>query len=570
MHYQDKLCGLVTLFVPHGNAEDEEKALRTLLYPLVPILASNLLGSMLAARGAVDAHEFFLATMSHEIRTPLCGIIGMSRLLQEQSNLTAAQNEHVDIIHRCGFHLLEIINDILDYAKMMSSPASVVLDNVSFSIRETVEEAFEVVCLKAHEKHLLLLPNVDSNVPEFIMGDRKRLRQILINLLSNGIKFTDRGNVQCHVKIDTTGSSSSSATAVADPWLTVDVEDTGIGIAPEDFPHVFQSFVQLKSNVLEASDGTGLGLAICKQLTALMKGEIGIKYSKVNQGTCMSLRVPLRCAESLDEKSWERLSLVTEGRMAMIVDSHAQRRYQLSELLLRLKMRFMTAVSVEEALLFMRNANACGIDVVFAEGQLMNSANLQHLLNGVATVRLGETGAGCVDHVTEGAVGNALLQIMPSATRITPPTTTTTTTTEEKQIRELSILVVEDNEYNMKVAVQTLERLNCRNVQTATNGLAAVQKCTHPSAPLFDVIFMDLKMPIMDGFQATRQILSHYTVKLKRSPPPYVIAMTAFVLGTERTECKQAGMKGFLPKPIVLQELETMLTVIVKRLRGTK
>jgi len=315
------------------------------------------------------------------------------------------------------------------------------------------------------------------------------------------------------------------------------------------------SLIQVKNTVLDGLEGTGLGLAICKRLVELMKGDIRIKYSKKNSGTCMAFKIPLHSADHLDEASFEKVMQMTEDKTAMILDSQAGRRYQLCQLLINLKMKLFTCTTTEEALLY---AAANHIDVILVEPALLVPA-----LSVPSVIRLGETGTGCLKDVSKTGVCSVMMQVLTSTRQhLRHEELKVVVTVPDRN--DMRILVVEDNECNVKVAVETLRRIGYPDsrVYTACNGMNAVQLCKQPLL-VFDVILMDLKMPIMDGFQATKLILEHYAALKK--PPPAVIAMTAFVLGSEREQCKQAGMKGFLPKPILLQELDVMLEVIRKR-----
>lgn len=535
---QNTCCGVLIVANSSGLSEQD---LRHVLDPLVPGVVSTLLHNTLSLRSAVDAHEFFLATMSHEIRTPLSGVIGMARLLQSGANFTTQQRESVDIIYRCGFQLLEVINDILDYSKMDSGRMQ--LECVSFSVRAAVDEALDVVCLKAREKHLVLTQDVASSVPPCVMGDRKRFRQILINLLTNAIKFTRRGSVQCRVTVAPDGAT-----------LVAEVEDTGVGMEQSDWSRIFHSFVQLKTSALETDErGTGLGLAICKRLLDLMRGTIKVKRSQVNVGTVMEVRLPLQKSDRLDDEAWNKLLVLTEGKTILLLDPQSSRRYQLSETLLRMKVRLLTTSTVQEAQLYARNAT---LDAALVDQELASEFTA---LTAAAAVPI-------PDEITEVAVARSLSAALVAAPPAISPAAAAAPTQPKAggNVLDLRILVVEDNDYNLKVTVQTLKQLGYGdgNIFVATNGMMAVEKCR---AMQFDVVLMDLKMPVMDGFQATKLILEQHGRWRRGQSPPTIIAMTAFVMGSERDQCKKVGMKGFLPKPLIMHELQVMLEVVNKR-----
>lgn len=549
--FKDHVCGVILLA---NSSQVSNDVLQTRLRPLVPITAANVIGGSLALRETVNAHELFLSTISHEIRTPLSGVIGMSRLLQNGSSLTKEEKEYVDIIYRCGFQLLEIINDILDYTKM--DTGRVRLEEVPFSVRETIEAAFDVVYLKAHEKHLELVADVRTEVPEYLVGDRKRIRQVLINLLSNAIKFTPQGRVTCRVFVE-------------EKSLVVEVEDTGVGIPATEFQHIFQSFYQLKTSVMDMNEGMGLGLALCKKIVELMKGQIHVKYSKTSdhmakdsgQGTCMSFRVPCVLASTLDENTWAELSLLTANKTLIILDTQEQRRHDLMAIMFKMRAKVLVGSTLAEAILFVKNAQP---DIVFVDPALASDDKMHSLLQTCpAVVFLGVPGPRNLATISQPDVGtllNTLLKPSKLSRRVsTDPTIAVATVAPHLN---QAILVVEDNACNLKVAVESLYQLGFphQKVHAANNGLVAVQMCQQT---VYDIILMDLKMPIMDGYQATKLILEHY--RRDKKPTPAIIAMTAFVMNDERQKCKDAGMKGFLAKPLLLNDLEVMLEVIRKK-----
>jgi len=555
LRFKNKLCGVVIVSNSSGLSNDE---LRAALDPLVPVTVSFVIGTALGLSEVTQAHDFFLSTVSHELRTPLSGVVGMAKLLQGAANLTKDQKEYVDIIYRCGFQLLEIINDILDYSKMDTGRMQ--LESVPFSVREAIEAAFEVVFLKAHEKHLQLVADVHPDVPEYIQGDRKRFRQILINLMSNAIKFTTQGKVVCRAF---PGAAS----------LVIEVEDTGVGILESDWNRIFQSFVQIRTSPLEAAEGMGLGLAISKKLVELMKGEIKVKYSKTDlatHGTCMTFSIPLQPAATLDDKAWAELSLLVSGKSILTIDGQASRRLLLAEIFTRLGMRLMMASTVQEGLLYLRTSSP---DVIMVDSEMFKDPALEKSLQShAAIVQLGGATPGpqTLTQVTQTSVANVLTLMLRPSRLIGLPTrgrAQSAASPSGKQPAMMMVLVVEDNECNIKVAVEYLYKLGypTDKVHVASNGVAAVQACQKTA---FDVILMDLKMPLMDGYQASRIILEHY--KREGKSAPAIIAMTAFVLNDERQKCKEAGMKGFLPKPLLLQELEVMLEVIRKKRNFTK
>jgi len=544
LFFSGKLCGYLCL---SNTTSQSNNTIQSLLEPLVPVGLSYIIGTSLLSTEASKTQSFFLATMSHEIRTPLCGVIGMSRLLQGATNLSIQQKEYVDIIYRCGFQLLEIINDILDYAKMDSGTFH--LESVAFSIRETVEDALEVVVVKAHEKHLQLSHQIDTQVPHLISGDRKRFRQIIINLLSNAIKFTPAGQVTLKMFMSPNQDR-----------LITQVQDTGIGIEEKDQEKLFHSFVQIKHSPLDTSEGTGLGLAICKRLTELMKGDIRVKYSKKNTGTCMEFQIPLTQETT---QIGEQALKICQNKSVLVVDTDSVRRLKLCQILIKLQFHVSSASTEEEGKLMLSSSVLASRFHVILIPSTIQSTFVSHK-NIVLIDKI---------PINDISVANAVMPYLSPLSDKTGDSSTTkrledNTTTLQPFLPPptLNILVVEDNECNMRVAVETLRRLGYddTHIKKASNGLLALQLCQQSPVP-FDVILMDLQMPIMDGFKATKLILQHYTTSTTPLKAPSIIAMTAFVLGTEREQCRQSGMKGFLPKPLLLQDLQIMLDIVQKR-----
>lgn len=482
---------------------------------------SSLIGTKISF---TESHDFFLSTMTHEIRTPLCGIIGMARLLQNGGNLVSEQKNYVDVIYRCGFQLLEMINDILDYTKLNTK--NIKLENTYYNIRDAIQESREVVFVRALEKHLQLTCDIEPNVPVWVCGDRKRYKQIVINLLSNAIKFTERGSVMCRVFI-----LNSS--------LIIRVTDTGIGMDAKDHNRIFDTFVQLNTNSLTGAEGMGLGLAICKKLVTIMGGTICVLYSKVGEGTCMEASTPIgSTSTTIDDSSWEKMIPKYENKRILIVEPNLSQRLILSNIVMKLRATPCLCTSVEEAQLYIANKRDV-IDLVLLHDGIV----LQNYIGPMVCINqnIPETDILFKLSSVNITTGAPKLIVAPSAEQ------------------DLSILVAEDNEYNMMVAVETLKKLGYTkpHVQTAVNGLIAYQLCERYK---FHIIFMDLKMPVMDGITATRKILSTLN-----NGNTSIIAMTAFVMGQERHLCKQAGMKGFLAKPIIINEMKMHLDAVKKR-----
>ena len=421
--FQDKMCGLVGL---ENNTDIASDELKNWIKPLVPNLTANILGCYMLSQSAVFQHNLFLSTMSHEIRTPLNGIVGMNRILKESHPLNQEQASYIQVMSECTYQLLELINDILDFSKMGCDQLE--LEYEPFDIRTCLEEVYNLVYLRAQEKKLNLWSDVSSNVPWYVVGDKKRIRQVLLNLVNNAIKFTEAGNIHIRLYIveedqDKSGvptSSDISQTNYTDTTFNTthektydtiydrtfntiphntsistrpfcihfEVEDTGIGIASRHFSEVFKSFHQIKSQS-PTCDGVGLGLAICKKLCMLMKGDISIKKSAPQQGTCMHFFIPFQLASDNFQQTREKELLMNsfqEKRVLVVDISSAQRRIQLLNALGKFHISPFVCSTAEEGMSYLQHM---AIDVAVVDYQ-SQTQDLFHLLQqrGIPIVRL--------------------------------------------------------------------------------------------------------------------------------------------------------------------------------------
>jgi two-component system, sensor histidine kinase and response regulator len=513
-----------------------------------------------AAERASSAKSEFLARMSHEIRTPMNGVMGMSELLQA-TELTPRQRHLSETISHSAEALLHIINDILDFSKVEAGKLE--LERVDFDLHDTVEETIEIFAGRAHAKKVELACAIDLDVPRTVRGDPMRLRQVLINFIGNAIKFTDRGEVIVRVKAKE-----------SDGLLRFEVIDTGIGMSPEAQVHIFNAFGQADSFTTRKYGGTGLGLAICRQLAALMGGEIGV-YSEPDRGSTFWFEVRLEVVSEAPPTFTRlpRLSLV--GARALIVDDNASNREILLQHLQSWGVEVVAADTSAAALAALEAEAGAQFDLGLLDDQMPGMDGIQ-----LATLIRQDTRWSALrlillstrdDH--DSATGCAQLfsailtkplrrsQLFACATRVmtmqagaaaAAPAAGTAPAPPARPMGP-KILLVEDNPVNREVAVGMLESLGCET-EAAENGWLAIEVL---NTTTYDAVLMDCQMPVMDGLTATGEIRRREQASGAARVP--IIALTANAMEGDRERCLAAGMDDFLSKPFTQQQLATLL-----------
>ncbi len=520
------------------------------------------------AEGATRAKSEFLARMSHEIRTPMNGVLGMAELLRDSPTLDERQRRYATTIHQSGSALLDIINDILDFSKIEAGKLE--LDKAPFNLRDVVEDAVDIVAERAYSKGLELICDIRDNIVTAVCGDGPRLRQVIINLVSNAVKFTERGEIKISVR--------PAGNALLDPCFNIEVKDTGIGIRPENCTSIFEAFAQEDVSTTRRYGGSGLGLAICKQLVELMGGRIKV-VSKPGVGSTFSCSVVLSADQA---GAQEQRALMLPRTQMLVVDDNKTCRQTIRQHLVSWGVTVSEAGSADQALAILAKGLDSQFEALIIDREMpgtsgetlatriracpgfaeipvlmMNSAFAQipapENLRGGPTAWLNKPIRRAQLHACLTALVAHQPFETPRTVQAARASAKPSTPHAGKVSRIRKVLLVEDNPVNQEVARAMLHELGVESV-SAWNGEEALQKLT---TDRFAAVLMDCQMPTMDGYAATSRF-REWEKAQKRARTP-IVALTANALSGDDNKCFAAGMDHYLSKPFSSEQLYRVL-----------
>ena len=535
---------------------------------------TELIKARIAAEAASIAKSQFLSNMSHELRTPMNGIIGMSQALKDSGKLGDEEQDQVNTIYRSSDALLIILNDILNFSKIEAKKVD--LEQINFNLRSLVEDIADLMSVTANNKGLEVIVDISKEVPENLIGDPGRIRQITTNLINNAIKFTSYGQILIQIKLDKFENDKY--------FVNFNIKDSGIGIDPAKIGTMFTKFTQADMSTTRKYGGTGLGLSICKELTELMHGQIGV-ISDFGQGSNFWFTLPLPKSESEVQDLFIEQKKQLVGRKVAFVEDNIIAKKVLEEHFQNLQItnsvitthnidlaedKINFAISELEKFagceaIFISHNSFVGINSIDLAERIRSNEKLKNIplifvILLQEKIKIPAEKLKLFDRIIAKPIKmNRLLQALFFALKITyyeeegVLIEKGVAKVEDQKTKGMKLLLCEDNEVNMKVATTILKRM-AFNIEFAENGQEALNKFLHVK---YDVILMDCMMPIMDGFEATKRIRE--IEKETGAQPTYIIALTANATEEDRERCLEIGMNDFVSKPIKRESIEEVM-----------
>lgn len=519
--------------------------------------------------------DILLANFTHEIRTPLSGITGMLTLL-EDTHLNTEQIDYIEMIKECSFNLMTVVNDILDYSKLESNKMN--LDIKCINLLKCIESTTDIILGKLYQKNDIVLfnYNIDNKVPKNIMIDSNRLKQVLLNLLSNSIKFTTHGSITLDIALD------------GNDHLQFKVTDTGCGIKKKDFPLLFKSFCQVDQLTNRVQQGTGLGLAISKYIINLMKGKIWLDYSKEYTGSCFCFTIPIEQCTCISTSEINTNDNILKNINVLILDDNLHNRISLTGLVNKWGMNPITFSTSEEALYYLKmypdKINIGLIDIcmptingydfatklneqLITNNEINNekSKNLPLIAlssinknNGIKSYNDKLFKHYILKPIKESKLKTLMIDIIQNSQFSNKKPISIEKLNDNSTIK---ILVVEDIYINQRVIIQFLKKLGYSLIDVAENGNECLDIL---KLNYYDIILLDIRLPILDGEQVFRYIKEYYNNNsdqklFKNKTIPYIIALTAYCLIDDYTKYISLGFNDYLSKPVNINQLKDAL-----------